>query len=220
MEIKVIQDFENYSVSSCGKIFSRGKEMSLQINIDGYYVVNLINNQGNFHRRVNRLVAQAFIPNPDNLPVVHHKDHNKLNNDVSNLEWTTVRQNTLYSVDFQPDKHRSNVELTKEIVIKICELIQEGVRNKEICELVKVNIDAVKHIRSGRSWKDISKNYKLTKSIKAISESTATWVCYRIKDGYSNSQILKMSTCDNLSLSIIKRIRSGQTWAWLSKDIF
>lgn len=46
-------------------------------------------------KRVHRLVAEAFIPNPDNLPVVMHKDNNKRNNCVDNLKWGTVQENTL-----------------------------------------------------------------------------------------------------------------------------
>lgn len=212
MEIKVIQDFENYSVSSCGKVFSKGNEMSLQINIDGYYVVNLINEKGNFHKRVNRLVAQAFLPNPENLPIVHHKDHNKLNNNISNLEWTTVKQNTKYSVEFQPEKHKGNADITKDTAIKICELIQDGIRNLEICKILYVGVDTVKHIRAGRSWKEVSKDYKMTKSIKSISEVTARWVCYQIKAGYSNSEIIKMSICPNLTKNIVKNIRAKKVW--------
>lgn len=220
MKIKVIQDFENYSVSSCGRVFNQTKEMTLQVNIDGYYVINLINGKGNFHKRVNRLVAEAFLENPDNLPIVHHKDHDKMNNDVGNLEWATSRQNAIYSVEFQPDKHKGNADLKKETVIQICELIQQGVRNKEICEKLSVNIDAVKHIRSGRSWKEVSKDYTLTKSNRAISEVTARWVCHQIKAGYSNSQIVSMSTCKMLTKNIVKMIRAKRVWVWLSKAIF
>ena len=44
-------------------------------------------------RRINRLVADAFIDNPENKPIAHHKDHNKLNNHYSNLEWATPKEN-------------------------------------------------------------------------------------------------------------------------------
>lgn len=47
--------------------------------------------------RIHRLVAETFIPNPDNLPMVNHKDENKLNNEASNLEWCDNTYNTHYS---------------------------------------------------------------------------------------------------------------------------
>ena len=49
------------------------------------------------HKRIHRLVAEAFIPNPDSLPMVNHKDENKLNNIASNLEWCDNTYNTHYS---------------------------------------------------------------------------------------------------------------------------
>lgn len=62
-----------------------------QSTVNGYRTVNL----GSRHRNksVHRLVAEAFIPNPHNLPEVNHKDLNKANNRVGNLEWTTYEGN-------------------------------------------------------------------------------------------------------------------------------
>lgn len=63
---------------------------------DGYLRVCLSKDGKHTPALVSRLVAREFIPNPDNLPVINHKDENKQNNNVDNLEWCTVRYNTCY----------------------------------------------------------------------------------------------------------------------------
>ena len=83
----------NYFVSNKGRVLSLCNSQPIILrpyNIGGYYKVSICGRD----RKINRLVAQAFIDNPQNKPVVHHKDHNKLNNDVSNLEWATYKENT------------------------------------------------------------------------------------------------------------------------------
>lgn len=103
-----------YEISSCGRVRSldrtcrskggsyavrRGRMMKFSIDADGYYGVGLTKDGKQTAFRVNRLVAQAFLPNPLQLPIVHHKDNNKQNNAVSNLEWVTVSTNTKHAVN-------------------------------------------------------------------------------------------------------------------------
>lgn len=63
----------------------------------GYCLVKLIKNGNEKHVYIHRLVAEAFIPNPNNLPQVNHKDGNKENNCVSNLEWVTAKENIIHA---------------------------------------------------------------------------------------------------------------------------
>ena len=65
----------------------------------GYYSVDLMKNGKRYKFRVHRLVAEAFIPNPDNLPQVNHKDEDKVNNEASNLEWCDNTYNSQYPND-------------------------------------------------------------------------------------------------------------------------
>lgn len=95
-EWRPIDGFPNYQVSNLGRVknIKRGYILKNNIGTYGYYRVNL--GRGNM-RKVHRLVAEAFIPNPLELPYINHLDENKLNNDVSNLEWATASQNNKHS---------------------------------------------------------------------------------------------------------------------------
>lgn len=88
----------NLEVSSHGRIFKDEHELLQNENNDGYCVVSLKTTDGWRQVRVNRLVALAFILNDDSEKTeVNHKDFNRRNNNVDNLEWVTHKENVLYS---------------------------------------------------------------------------------------------------------------------------
>lgn len=90
----------HYQVSNFGRVKSIkfGKEIILKQKqyMDGYYYVGLSKNGIVKSYYVHRLVAEAFLPNPDNLPCVNHKDECKTNNIASNLEWCDNKYNNSY----------------------------------------------------------------------------------------------------------------------------
>ena len=102
---KTIEGFPNYQVSNLGNVKSinyrhTNKEKVLNPSLRrNYYSVQLYNKNGLKVCNIHRLVAEAFIPNPDNLPVVNHKDGNIHNNSVDNLEWCTQGYNLKHAVD-------------------------------------------------------------------------------------------------------------------------
>lgn len=116
-----------YQVSNLGnikslphsrEIFSRGykqvvnyKEKLLKPSMGPYKLVTLSKNKVKEYKLVHRLVAEAFIPNPKNLPYVNHKDENKHNNCVDNLEWCTAKYNTNYG---------NGAEMRKQTKRKLC----------------------------------------------------------------------------------------------------
>ena len=97
-----IENHPSYFISNFGRVFSKKSNKVMKnrvVSKNGYQQITLDNSQLFVHR----LVAQAFIPNPDNLPCVNHKDENPGNNDVRNLEWCTYKYNSNYGTN--PSRH-------------------------------------------------------------------------------------------------------------------
>lgn len=95
---KTIKEFPNYEISSLGKIRSikRGLILRPSVSGSGYYQVGLWYGRRYKMMPVHRLVAMAFVENPDGLPCVNHKNENRLDNRAENLEWCTQRYNVHY----------------------------------------------------------------------------------------------------------------------------
>lgn len=111
---KKIDAYPNYMVSSFGRVksFFGGKEKILSPGkARGYKQVYLSNNGKGKYYRVHRLVAQSFIPNPDNLPQVNHKNEIKTDNRVENLEWCDGKYNSNYGTG----KWRCGAHFAKEV---------------------------------------------------------------------------------------------------------
>lgn len=88
-----------YKVSNFGNVYScrAGRNLKPGNHRDGYRFVILTKNKSKKYETVHRLVAEAFIPNPNDLPVINHKDENPSNNNVNNLEWCTQQYNATYN---------------------------------------------------------------------------------------------------------------------------
>lgn len=98
---KDIEEYEGlYQVSNLGRVKRlKGKYVSAERMVnpsrhtDGYLQFNLCKNGKRKNHKIHRLVAQAFIPNPENKPEVNHIDEDKTNNNINNLEWSTRKEN-------------------------------------------------------------------------------------------------------------------------------
>ena len=102
MEWRVIEEFPNYEVSDEGQIRNKkGHILRPAINQYGYLIYPF-SKEGKKHTcMIHRIVATTFIPNPNNLPQVNHKDENKVNNCVDNLEWCDCKYNANYGTKTQ-----------------------------------------------------------------------------------------------------------------------
>ena len=107
---KEIEGFENYIICTDGTVHNKkGHNISRWKDNVGYLQVKLSKEGKWYYKRVHRLVAEAFIPNPHNLKQVNHIDGDKTNNEVSNLEWIDNKNNTQHGYDnnLYHSKHRN-----------------------------------------------------------------------------------------------------------------
>ena len=94
-EYRIIEGFENYSVSNLGNVKNNitGKMLKPYLNNNGYLMIRM----NGKHNLVHRLIANAFIQNSNNKPFVDHIDTSPLNNNISNLRWATAQENQFNS---------------------------------------------------------------------------------------------------------------------------
>lgn len=125
---KKIDGYDNYSVSDMGRVRNdvTGKVLKCSPDTDGYQKVMLY--PGKKTMKVHRLVAFAFIPNPDNLPQVNHKNEDKTDNRASNLEFCTAKYNNSYGTHM---KHvRENQPHSKRCIV-------DGIEYKSVIEATR-----------------------------------------------------------------------------------
>lgn len=133
MELKNF-GYPGYLISDDGQLWSERSQKFLKPSLTRYgyykYTISINNQRKTFF--AHRLVAIAFIPNPNNLPQVNHKDENKLNNHVDNLEWCDFSYNNNYGT------HNNRMSQTKKE--KGCTGKKVGMYDKNTNELLKIFI--------------------------------------------------------------------------------
>lgn len=148
MEWKQI-DNTNYSVSSTGLVINNKTGRLLKPAIHNLGYLRIAMNKKSF--LVHRLVAKAFILNPENLPIVNHKDGIKTNNNVENLEWCTHSENNMHSINTGLRQVNNNF-LTKEEAIQI-KYLNTPMSCKLLSELYGVHESTIWDCRNNRTWK-------------------------------------------------------------------
>jgi hypothetical protein len=147
-QVKPYPKNENYLVRTDGVIVSvkTGNPLKSQTVTGGYQYVKL-GRKGQY-KGVHRLVAETWIPNPTNLLEVNHKDANKLNNCVENLEWMTRSQNAIHAVQ----KGLMNQKLNVEQIQVIRQRLDSGVMQVTLSKEYGVTKSMIHYIAKGKSW--------------------------------------------------------------------
>jgi predicted XRE-type DNA-binding protein len=155
-----IPHFQKYEITKSGKVRYKGKEKlkSTFVGSTGYYMVHLNDKNGNSKlRRVHRLLAKTFIPNPENKKYVNHKDGNKLNNNLDNLEWVTMHENNTHAFENglinNTGSNNGKAKLTEAKVREIKTLLNESdLSQYDIAEKYNVSRSCILMINLGKRW--------------------------------------------------------------------
>lgn len=148
----------------CGKSYPRvikEKPMGRSLNKDGYYKVSLRNGKTHKTPTLHRLVAEAFIPNVDNKPVVNHINGIKTDNRIENLEWCTVKENVVHAVKIGLQtgvlgEANHNCKITEENVYKIKkEYVAEKKTYAELGIIYGISPSQIGRIIKGQRWKHL-----------------------------------------------------------------
>lgn len=149
-------EYENYEISNLGNLRNKTtKSLRKWSMANGYYKCVLsLGARGKIATvYAHRLVAKAFIPNPNNLPQVNHKDGNKLNNCVENLEWVTNQENQIHARDngltISGEKHKW-AKLTQKQINFIKE--NQNISCTELGRMFRVHRTTISKIKHQHSW--------------------------------------------------------------------
>ena len=230
-----------YTVTDDGKVFSlsyggTGKKHELKLlpeKKSEYIHVNLYYNKKLHRIPVHRLVAMAFIPNPENKAQVNHINGIKYDNRVENLEWVTPRENTIHAIrtnlitrqsgDNSPS-HKINSE-TAHAICKLLESRQYGIT--EISNMLSISPSIVSNILHRKAWTDVSKKYDIeTMSVRSkprrkrctastkISPFDVILICEHLQN--TDMTIKELAKMHAVKECKINAILYGSAWPWLS----
>lgn len=158
MRLIPILNYPNYMISSCGNVYSKKRDilLSTRPGQDGYVRVNLYNELGKRSKKVHRLVLEAFSCPLCTTYQVNHRDGNKSNNNLSNLEWCTGSENVKhaykYSLRTEVGEKNNSSKLTEQQVRYILSSDLDGV---QLGRMFKVHYNTIYEIRARRSWKHV-----------------------------------------------------------------
>ena len=226
MNKTLIKNTKDYYITPEGRVFRGDRELRKNKQHRGYVSATIRYLDGTRKLKlVHRLVAEAFIPNPENKPFVNHKNLIKSDNRIENLEWATPAENNRHAHEngafrVVNGQHHHAV-FSDELIHTICRMIQEGRRTVDIVRKMNVPKYLVHDIRTKRIWKHISDNYVFVKRPRPrmLSDATVEWVCRQICEGKTPKEINELSG-GKVSCHMVKDIKQKKAYKDISNKYF
>lgn len=214
----IIPDTEAvYSVSNLGRIRNNTTNYILNpfITARGYFQVSMqfTSRDRRITIDVHKLVARAFVENPDCKPYINHIDGIKLNNKASNLEWVTPLENNLHAVKIgliSSGEDSYLAILSEKEVLEIIQKLKSGARNIDLAREYRVAHNTIDDIRCNRTWRYIERDpIESLGPIKKLSAEHIPLIRNLISLKKSNKEIGKRF---GVAPATIDQIRKGKTW--------
>ena len=188
-----------YTVDTLGRIYSDVTDRYLKpfLNPQGYALVDLHHNKISYTRQVHRLVAIAFIPNPEGLPTVNHKNGVKTDHFVDNLEWMSQKDNVRHAWSTGLAKPRFGINnpanvYTEDQIHEVCSLLEtRQLSIPEIAQKCNVNTTLIRDIKFRGKWKHISSQYDIPR-VPIRYEHMQNDIIELMKNGYRDKDIFTL----------------------------
>lgn len=208
--------FDKYCACPSGRIYSlrSGRYLRQVVQANGYCQVTLCQDGKRSNFLVHRLIAIAFIPNPQDKPTVNHINGNKQDNSLVNLEWMTQQEQVHHSIltGLRYGTRNPDRSLDDEKAHQVCKLIADSWRNKDIAEAIGIDQQIVANIRYGKDYQEIACEYdfnNILPSRRKISVEKLTRICELLEKGKSYREIRLEVDVSSAAISKIKNRKHG-----------
>ena len=214
--------FPMYAVCPNGQVYSHfsNKFLNPVRMSNGYESVTLVEWEKKQLWLVHRLVALAFIPNPDTKPWINHKDGVKHHNNLENLEWVTPKENSIHAIaeGLRSSFKREYRPLEDAQVHVVCKYIADNWRNCDIAAATGLDKKTIAKIRFGTHYPDISRQYDFSKvesSRRKLSDDKVRKICQALSEKKKFSVIMRELGVGYASL---KKIFQREAYTTISKS--
>ena len=211
--------YPDYCITESGRIYSLKSKrfLSTQYNDGGYAVVTLRKDGKTNTLKIHRLLCLMFKPETHfDGAFVNHKDGNKKNNNLDNLEWCSRSENVLHAYELGLIKNKPR-QITEDTVHDICARLEDGARIADVAREFEIDRTIIYSIYDGSSYKHISYEYNFSKVPKNMKYSTdkIIAVCDLIQLG---AQLLDISVETGVHLSTVKMIKQRRIHSHISNS--